>query len=267
MVEELNNLGVPINAACRRLGINRSTYYYRPCNKDNKLKELILEIAYKHPSFGYRRITAVLRKQGLRVNHKRIYRLYRELNLQKPARRKTHNRKKSSQRPPVAKYPNHVWSLDIIEDRTERGRKIRILNVVDVYSRYAFSPLVDYSITGLKAALHFEGLILKHGAPKVIVRDDGGEFRSKKFGQIIGRYRITEVVIPPGQPFKNGYVESFHSRLREELLSAEVFETLEKARKKIAEWVEWYNFGRPHSSLGYSVPAEVFFGGKVGLQF
>jgi len=157
--------------------------------------------------------------------------------------------------------------MDIIEDRTEDGRRVRILNVIDVYSRYAFTPLVDSSITGEKAANYFESLISEYGVPRVIVRDDGSEFRSKEFGKVIRKYRIEEAVIPPGEPFKNGYVESFHSRLREELLSAEVFEDLEDARRRIIEWVEWYNSERPHSSLNYLSPSEVFYAEERSLYF
>jgi len=267
MVKELNKLGVPVAVACKRLGISRSTFYYRSKDKNEDLKEAIMEIAYKYPSFGYRRITAVLRHQGFKVNHKKVYRLYRELNLQESVKRRGYRKRAFYQQPPVAEHPNHVWSLDIIEDRSEDGSRVRILNVIDVYSRYAFTPLVDTSITGEKAAHHLEGLISTYGAPRVIIRDDGSEFRSKEFGKMVKRYRIEEVVIPPGEPFKNGYVESFHRRLREELLSAEVFEDLEDARKKIVEWVEWYNYERPHSSLGYLSPSEVFYGKEKSLYF
>jgi len=128
-----------------------------------------------------------------------------------------------------------VWSIDIIEDRTEDGRKIRILNFIDAYSCYAFPPLVDSSIRGEKAASYLKKLISAYGIPKVIVRDNGSEFRSKEFGKVVKRFRIEEVVIPPGEPFKNDYVESYHSRLCEELLSAEVFENLDDARRKVAE--------------------------------
>lgn len=267
MVEKLNQHGVPITVACRRLGISRSTYYYQSKREDEHLKEAIIEIAYRYPSFGYRRITAVLRRQGFEVNHKKVYRLYRELNLQKSVKRRGYKKKATYGQPPAAEHPNHVWSIDIIEDRTEDSRKIRILNVIDVYSRYVFTPLVDSSITGEKAARYFEELILQYGTPKVIVRDDGSEFRSGEFGKVVRKYRIEEIVIPPGEPFRNGYVESFHSRFREELLSAEVFKSIEDARSKIAKWIEWYNFERPHSSLNYLSPSEVFYAEKESLYF
>ncbi|WP_274540974.1 IS3 family transposase [Thermovibrio guaymasensis] len=126
--------------------MSRFTYYYCSKDKSEDLKEAIMEIAYKHPSFGYRRIRAVLRHQGFKVNHKKVYRLYRELNLQKSVKRKGYRKRAFYRQPPVAEYPNHVWSLDIIEDRTEKEIRIRILNVIDVYSRYVFIPLVDRSI-------------------------------------------------------------------------------------------------------------------------
>jgi putative transposase len=164
MVKELNQLGVPVTVACRRLGISRYTYYYRSRDKSTDLKEAIMEIAYMYSSFGYR-------GRGFKVNHKKVYRLYREQNLQKSVKRRGYRKKVSYQQPPAAEHPNHVWSMDIIEDRTEDGKRIRIFNIIDVYSRCAFTSLVDSSITGEKAAIHFEELILRHGAPKVIIRD------------------------------------------------------------------------------------------------
>ncbi len=232
MVEKLNQHEVPITVACRRLGTSRSTYYYQSKREDEHLKEAIMEITYRYPSFGYRRITAVLKRQGFEVNHKKVYRLYKELNLQKSVKRREYKKKTTYGQPPAAEHPNHVWSIDIIEDRTKESRRIRILNVIDVYSRYVFTPLVDSSITGEKAARCFEELILQYGTPKVIVRDDGSEFRSREFGKVVKKYRIEEVIIPPGEPFRNSYVEHFHSRSREKLLSVEVFESVEDARKK-----------------------------------
>ncbi len=117
---------------------------------------------------------------------------------------------------------------------------------------------MDVSLAGEKVAEHLERVIKDYGCPNAIIRDDGPEFRSKDFQGIVSRYRIKEVVIPPGEPFRNGYVESFHSRMREELLDAEVFESLDEAREKILNWVKWYNTERPHSALGYRTPIEVF---------
>ena len=269
LAKKLVNSGMSVSSTCKLLSIPRSSFYFylKPINRKNstlnsKLADLIQNLAYSFPSFGYRRITAILKQMGYHVNHKRIYRIYKQLNLQKSTSK---GYKKKLLRIPFKPInpskTNELWSLDVIEDTLQKNgfvKKIRILNLIDVFSRFAFPPLVDISLAGDKVGKHFEKIIRHYGPPKAIIRDDGPEFRSENFQKVISKYRIKEVIIPPGKPFKNGYVESFHSRMREELLDAELFESLEEAREKILNWVKWYNLERPHSALGYRTPFEVF---------
>ena len=269
LAKKLVNSGMSVTSTCKLLSIPRSSFYFflKPITCKNsilnsKLADLIQNLAYYFPSFGYRRITALLKQMGYNVNHKRVYRIYRELNLQKSLskgyKKKVKPQTFNSVNPSKT---NELWSLDIIENSLQRKgfvRKIRILNMIDVFSRFAFPPLVDLSLAGDKVGKHFERIVKCYGAPKAIIRDDGPEFRSKSFQRVISKYRISEIVIPPGKPFKNGYVESFHKRMREELLDAEIFESLEEAREKVLNWIRWYNTKRPHSALRYRPPIEVY---------
>jgi len=269
LAKKLVNSGMSVSSTCKLLSIPRSSFYFflKPINRKNsilnsKLADLIQNLAYSFPSFGYRRITALLKHMGYNVNHKRVYRIYRELNLQKTFSKGYKKKIRPRTFTPVnPSKTNELWSLDIIEDTIQKDgfvRKIRILNMIDVFSRFAFPALVDLSFAGDKVGKHFEEIIKCYGIPKAIIRDDGPEFRSESFQRIISKYRIREIVIPPGKPFKNGYVESFHRRMREELLDAKIFESLKEARKKVLNWINWYNTKRPHSALGYKPPIEVY---------
>ena len=277
LAKNLVKLGLSVSSTCKLLSIPRSSFYFylKPISSKNsalnsKLANLIQNIAFSFPSFGYRRITAILKQMGYKINHKRVYRIYKQLNLQKsPPKGYKNKQKRPAFKILTPSATNDLWSLDIIEDVISKNgsvKKFRIFNLIDVFSRFAFPPLINTSLTGEKIAEHLKKLIESYGCPRAIIRDDGPEFRSKSFQKIISKYRIKEVIIPPGQPFKNGYVESFHSRMREELLDAEVFESLEEARTKVLNWVKWYNTERPHSGIRYKPPIEVFKkGGQLDI--
>ena len=236
----------------------RASFYRQSRRDDTKLKAKIEEIASKKPAWGYRMIWAELRKQGLRVNHKRVYRVYCMAELQKPQVRsgKKHQRPTEAFEGVEAEYPGHVF----LHDRTSEGRGFRIFNVVDVFSRRGFEPAVERSLTGKVAGEYLDRLCREYGPPKVLRRDNGPEFRSKAFQAVVKRWRIKEEVIPKGQPFNNGHIESYQGRMREELLDREEFESIEEARRKICEWVRSYNTERPHSAIGYKTPMEVWDG-------
>ena len=225
-----------------------------------ELKERIRELALGQASFGYRRITAVLRRQGWRVNPKRVYRLYRQLDLQRPVRKKGRRGLKRPVpfTPTEAQAPGQVWALDIIEDKLVSGRKLRLLNVLDICSRYGLGSLVEHSITGALAARHLEILFLRYGAPRVLRRDQGPEFESRIFQKLLSTWRVQDEPVPKGQPFDNGHMESFHGSQREELLDAELFHSLGEAQAKVEGWLNWYNGERPHQSLGYRTPRELW---------
>jgi putative transposase len=222
------------------------------------LRARIQELAHAQPSFGYRRITALLRRQGWRVNAKRVYRLYRHMELQKAVSTKGRRGQKRPVpfEPTEAVAPGQVWAADFMEDRLASGRKLRILNVMDIYSRYALGSLAEHSIPGALAARHLEALFLRHGAPRVLRRDGGTEFEAKVFQKMLLTWRVKDEAVPKAQPYDNGHLESFNGSLRDELLEAELFDTLAEAQTKVATWLVWYNGERPHQGLGYATPRE-----------
>ncbi len=262
MIRELRQQGLSLRLALDLLEMARATFYRqgRGRPEEERLQERIQELAYAEASFGYRRITAVLRRQGWRVNPKRVYRLYRQLALQKPVSKKGRRGLKRPVpfEPTQALFPGQVWAVDFVEDKLASGRKLRILNVLDIFSRYALGSLVEHSITGALAARHLEALFLRYGAPRVLRRDHGPEFESRVFKKMLMAWRVKDEPVPKAQPYDNGHLESFNGSLREELLDAELFYVLGEAQVKVESWLGWYNGERPHQSLGYGTPLEVW---------
>lgn len=260
VIRELRQQGLSLRPALDLLQMARATFYRegRGRSEEKRLGERIRELALAEASFGYRRITAVLRRQGWRINPKRVYRLYRQMDLQKPVSKKGRRGLKRPVpfEPTEALFPGQVWAVDFVEDKLVSGRKVRILNVMDIFSRYALGSLVEHSITGVLAAQYLEGLFLRHGAPRVLRRDQGPEFRSKVFKKLLLAWRVKDEPVPKGQPYDNGHLESFNGSLRQELLDAELFHSLGEARVKVLTWLAWYNGERPHQSLGYGLPRE-----------
>ena len=260
MIRELRRQGLSLRLALELVQMARSTFYRQGRGQppDNGLRERIRELAHAQASFGYRRITAVLRRQGWQINPKRVYRLYRQMELQKPVSKKGRRglRRPAPFEPTEAHAPGQVWAVDFVEDRLVSGRKLRVLNVLDIFSRYALGSLVEHSITGALAARHLERLFLRYGAPRVLRRDNGPEFEAKVFKKMLSAWRVKDEPVPKAQPYDNGHLESFNGSLREELLDAELFHTLLEAQTRIESWLDWYNGERPHQSLGYATPKE-----------
>lgn len=260
MIRQLRRRGLSLQVALDLVRMSRATFYRssRNCPQEERLKAEIQKLALSQATFGYRRITAVLRRQGWRVNPKRVYRLYRQMDLQKPFNQKGRRGLKRPVpfEPTEALFPGQVWSLDIIEDKLVSGRKLRILNVIDIFSRYGLGTLVEHSITGVIAARYVKELFLRYGSPRVLRRDQGPEFASKVFQKLLLTWRVQDEPVPKAQPYDNGHIESFHGSLREELLDAELFYSLGEARAKMESWLSWYNRERPHQSLGYATPQE-----------
>ncbi len=251
---------VPVAVLCRRFDIPRASFYRTGRKEDSELLEAIKSIASKHTAWGYRLIWAELQNQDIRVNHKKVYRIYRFLNLQKPpvVSGKKHSKPTQPFEATEAEFPGHVWAGDFLHDRITSGRGFRIFNVLDVFTRRGFEPPVEYSLPGRTIASYLDSLCRQYGPPRVFRRDDGPEFRSWEFQRVMRKYRIREEVIPPGQPFNNGHIESYQGTMRDELLQREEFETLQEAKEKITRWVRSYNTERPHSALGYRTPMEVW---------
>jgi putative transposase len=262
VIQELRQQGISLRLALDLVKMPRATFYResRERSEEQGLKERIRELAYAQASFGYRRITAVLRRQGWRVNPKRVYRMYRQMDLQKPLSKKGRRglKRPAPFEPTEALSPGQVWAVDFMEDKLVSGRKLRILNVLDIFSRYALGSLVEHSITGALAARHLEALFLRYGAPRVLRRDHGPEFESRVFKKVLLAWRVKDEPVPKAQPYDNGHLESFNGSLRDELLDAELFHVLGEARTKVEIWLFWYNGERPHQSLGYRTPLEVW---------
>lgn len=209
------------------------------------------------PAYGYRRIWGEIRKSGHRVNIKKVYRIYRTLDLQKPVRRLSRRVKRSEGLPNVqAEYRNHVWAMDFCHDVLTTGRRFRALVIEDEYTRKAFEPIVDVSIRSDDITRHLEVLFQIHGKPSYIRVDHGPEFRSKAFERFVRRQRVQVLRMGPGKPYENGKVESLIGRFRDE--GFEDYERMTDAREGIRAWFCQYNTERPHSSLGYEVPEAVW---------
>ena len=252
VIRELRQQGLSLRLALDLVRMARATFYRQSRGQppEDGLRERIRELAYAQVTFGYRRITAVLRRQGWRVNPKRVYRLYRQMELQKAVSKKGRRGLKRPVpfEPTEATAPGRVWAVDFVEDKLVSGRKLRILNVLDICSRYALGSLVEHSITGVLAARHLEGLFLRYGAPRVLRRDNGPEFEAKVFKKMLSAWRVKDEPVPKAQPYDNGHLESFNGSLRDELLNAELFYAMGEARAKMENWLRWYNGERPHQS-------------------
>ena len=242
--------------ACRLLEVDRTSYRYeaRP-DRNAGLREALLELARQKPRYGYRRLWAVLSRQGWVVNVKRIYRLYRQEGLM--VRRL--KRKRLVRGAPVNAHlttANQEWALDFVCDAIATGRGLRILTVVDSFTRECPAIEVNTGLSGQRVTRVLERVIGERGKPKAIRCDNGPEFTSRRFIGWCEEQGIALLHIQPGRPMQNGYVESFNGRLRDECLNANWFHNLDDAKRKIERWREEYNAERPHSSLGYRTPQE-----------
>ena len=205
--------------------------------------------------FGYRRIHDMLRKQFPGVNHKRIYRLYRQANLTVKKRRKV--KRPSQERVPlqIAKSINEVLSMDFVSDSLANGRRIKCLTVVDDFSKESVGIAVDYGISGQYVTRVLDRVARFRGYPLAVRTDNGPEFTSRAFLAWTHTHGIRHILIEPGKPMQNGYIESFNGKFRDECLNEQWFDSLPQARECIAQWRQDYNEVRPHSSLGRIPPA------------
>lgn len=245
--------GLSKSRTCRVLGLNRSTFTYKNRTKDDaELSARMTALADRHKRWGVQPIHDVCRREGLVVNRKRSLRLYRSLKLQIPLRKR--RKKGNVLRVPVAKpnAPLEVWSMDFVHDRLENGRKLKVLNVVDDFSRVCIGQIVSDSITGKHLAEFFELLDAK---PKVLRCDNGPEFWSNAF-QAWAHEKVKIDFIQPGKPQQNAFVESFNGKFRDQFLNENIFFSVEHARELVDEWRDIYNEFRPHRSLKGKTPKE-----------
>lgn len=240
---------------CGLMGLPRTTYQYQSCRDDSELRERLLELARERPRFGYRRLHILLRREAIKVNHKKVQRVYRELGLTvKRTRRKRLER--LLQPRPMLTAPNHEWSIDFASDVTAGSQRIRVLSVIDSFTKQSLALEVDTSFPSRRMTRVLEKAIGGYGKPPAIRCDNGPELTSRHFLAWAIEKKIDILHIRPGKPTENAYVESFHGRLRDECLNVSWFWNLFDARRKISAWQLDYNSQRPHSSLGYRTPAE-----------
>ena len=246
--------------ACRTLQQPRTTQRYKPKNpdKDKALVSAMRRLAGEHPRYGYRLITGKLRQEGWCVNKKRVQRLWRKEGLQVPYRRRIKKSRGSSENGcsvKKAEYINHVWTYDFIEDCTEDGRLLKFLTVLDEWTRESAAIEVGRSIKSRDVISVLEYLFMIRGVPGYIRSDNGPEFIADAVKKWLEEQMVGTLYIEPGSPWENGYIESFHSRLRDELLNRELFYSVKEAKVLAENWRMDYNHHRPHSSLGYMTPA------------
>ena len=242
--------------ACRVIGCQRMTVRYRSRRPDDPaLRERLRALARERRRFGYRRLLIFLRREGFIVNHKRLFRIYREEHL---VVRKRGGRKRAlGTRAPmeVPRMPDDRWSLDFVSDQLACGRRFRILAIFDDCTRECLAAVADTSLSGGRVARELDRLIALRGKPKMIVSDNGTELTSNA---ILGWSDQTQVgwhYIAPGKPTQNAFVESFNGRLRDEFLNETLFTSLMQARLALEDWRRDYNTVRPHSRLGWLAPA------------
>lgn len=241
--------------ACGLLAVAVSSVRYQARHRDEDLRARLVELAREKPRFGYRRLHVLLRRSGEVVNHKRVHRVYRDAGLMLRRKKRKHCVRQSV---PLGQYTaaNQEWALDFVHDAVAAGRAIRVLSVVDVYTRECIALEVDTSFASRRVTRVLDEIIKQRGEPRSIRCDNGPELTSRHFLAWSIERKIDLLHIQPGKPTQNAHVESFHGRLREECLRVSWFQNLFDARKKIAFWRRDYNEQRPHSSLNYLTPTE-----------
>jgi putative transposase len=241
--------------ACALLRVAVSSCRYQRRCSDEPLRTQLVELAREKPRFGYRRLHVMLTRTGAAVNHKRVHRVYREAGLSIRRKKRKHC-VRVGQPLRVCTVANQEWALDFVHDAVESGRTIRVLTVVDAYTRECLALEVDTSFASRRVTRVLDSIIAERGRPLAIRCDNGPELTSRHFLAWSLEQKIELLHIQPGKPTQNARVESFNGRLREECLMVSWFQNLFDARRKIAAWRTEYNGARPHSSLGYLTPNE-----------
>ena len=244
--------------ACQLVGANRASIRYvshKP--EEGLLRGKITSIAHDKRRYGYRRIHVLLKREGIKINHKKLFRIYKELGL-KVLKRGGRKRALGTRVVAMAlTKKNQEWSLDFVHDVLANGRRIRMLTVVDDFTRESLKITVDTSLNGRRVCEELEQVIEARGKPDRILSDNGTEFTSTALLKWCQKQEIRWDYIQPGKPYQNGYIESFNGKLRDECLNENVFVNLQEAKRLVETWREEYNEHRPHSSLNGRTPNEV----------
>ena len=254
--------------ACRLVGANRSAWQYEPVRGDDgAARERLRAIANERRRFGYRRLAIMLRREGKTMNLKKIYRLYREERL--TVRKRGGRKRALGTRAPMTlpQGINQRWSLDFVSDALACGRRFRVLNVIDDWSRECLASVVDTSLSGKRVVRELAAIVERRGKPLTIVSDNGTELTSRAILAWCEETGVEWHYIAPGKPTQNGFVESFNGRLRDECLNEHAFTSLAAAKRIIAAWQLDYNTVRPHSGLGGLSPAAYVSRPNPGLTW
>jgi len=249
--------GLSQRRATRLLNVDRSAVRYRRKRKEDAAdRELLCLLAAERRRFGYRRLREMAKRKGRRMNLKKVYRLYREEGL--AVRRRRGRKRALGTRAPLQKAsrPNQIWVLDFVSDMLETGRRFRVFNVEDPFTRQGLAAEVDTSLPGPRVTRVLDRIVAERGKPQMIVSDNGTELTSNAVLKWAEHNGVAWHYIAPGKPQQNGFMESFNGRLRDECLNEHVFASLAQARSIIEAWRIDYNTVRPHSSLGYLTPEE-----------
>jgi putative transposase len=251
----LEHAGVSERRALGLVGLHRSVRHYRRLRDDGALRERLRSLAGRRPRWGYRRLHILLAREGVHVNWKSVYRVYREEGLTVWRRRR--KRIAVPRQPmPIPQAMNERWSMDFVHDILHNGRRIRMLNVVDDCTRECLAIETDTSLPGSRVIEVLERLPDLRGLPRAIVADNGPEFAERALDQWAHERGLKIDYIRPGKPVDNAFVESFNGRFRDECLNESWFLSLQEAREAIEAWREEYNEVRPHSALGGRSPSE-----------
>ena len=245
--------------ACRALNLARSSFYHvtKPTSKSRQMHRQIIALSQKHPRYGYRRITALLRRAGCQINAQRVQRIRRREGIQ--VRRKQRRCKRvglSTALRQRAARTNDVWSWDFVHDQTENGSHFRILTLIDEHSRVCLATHAGWSIRAEDVITVVEAAFIRYGRPKHLRSDNGPEFIAYAIQDWLAASEVKTLYIKPGNPWENGHIESFHDKLRGECLNRELFGSLLEAQIILEAWRTEYNDERPHSALRYQTPSE-----------
>jgi putative transposase len=244
--------------SCQLILLARSTCQYRIRREpDENFEAEVKELAFAHPRYGYRRVHALLKRRGQRVNRKRVVRVWKKFGLQVPRSKKTRKRVREPQKVlPHASHPNEVWTYDFVFDRDAAGRRLKLLTLMDEFTREGLAIRVggSFKAVDVKEILYEVGG--RHGFPQFLRSDNGSEFIAGIIKEFLGENNIKATYIEPGSPWQNGKGESFNGKFRDECLRMEIFGNWREAAVVAEKWRKFYNLERPHSSLGYQTPDE-----------
>jgi putative transposase len=257
--------GLSGRRACVLLSVSRSLLGYAPRRllRDAALLAVMKRLAQQHPRYGYRRIWALLQRQGMRVNHQRVYRLWREHGWRVRVRQRRKRADPPAARPPAARRPHEMWADDVVHDRWANGEALKCLVIVDEYTRLCLAIEVGGRVASGQVIEVLARLSDAHGAPCDIRSDNGPEFVAQAVKAWLSSNGMSTAFIEPGKPWQNGAAESFIGEFRDECLNMEWFRSRSEARVVIEQYRQQYNEERPHSSLGYQTPAAVARGWGV----